>query len=53
MWIQLTYDYLFQEVPEEVYKMAERYDVWKKKKDAEQSYVKGNRNNGRRGYRCT
>ncbi|TGZ47066.1 probable ATP-dependent RNA helicase DDX43 isoform X1 [Temnothorax longispinosus] len=41
-----------QEVPEEVYKMAERYDAWKKKKDAEQSSVRGfNRNSGRSRYR--
>lgn len=35
-----------QEVPEEVYKMAERYDAWKKKKDAEQSYVRSFRGGG-------
>ncbi|KAL0129589.1 hypothetical protein PUN28_001690 [Cardiocondyla obscurior] len=40
-----------QEVPEEVYKMAERYEVWKKKKDIDQSaFGRGNRYNGR-GYR--
>ncbi|KYN40574.1 putative ATP-dependent RNA helicase DDX43 [Trachymyrmex septentrionalis] len=39
-----------QEVPEEVYKMAERYDAWKKKKEQEDPYGRGNRG-GRRGYR--
>lgn len=48
--------FIFQEIPEEVYKMAERYDVWKKKKESEQSCLRGNRNafgGGRRGYRRT
>ncbi|XP_071653663.1 probable ATP-dependent RNA helicase DDX43 [Temnothorax longispinosus] len=40
-----------QEVSEEVYKMAERCDAWKKK-DAEQSCVRGfNKNSGRSHYR--
>ncbi|XP_012540510.1 probable ATP-dependent RNA helicase DDX43 [Monomorium pharaonis] len=44
-----------QEVPEEVYKMAERYEAWKQKKDADQSFLRGNRNSngGRRNYRRT
>ncbi|KAG5339518.1 DDX43 helicase, partial [Acromyrmex charruanus] len=39
-----------QEVPEEIYKMAERYDAWKKKKEQEDPYGRSNRG-GRRGYR--
>jgi len=42
--------FLFQEVPEEIYKMAERYDAWKKKKEQEDPYGRGNRG-GRRSYR--
>ncbi|KYM82907.1 putative ATP-dependent RNA helicase DDX43 [Atta colombica] len=38
-----------QEVPEEIYKMAERYDAWKKKKEQEDPYGRNNR--GRRSYR--
>ncbi|XP_072760670.1 probable ATP-dependent RNA helicase DDX43 isoform X2 [Anoplolepis gracilipes] len=41
-----------QEVPEELYKMAERYDVWKQKKDSERSSLRNGRdgNRNRQGY---
>ncbi|KMQ88194.1 putative atp-dependent rna helicase ddx43-like protein [Lasius niger] len=42
-----------QEVPEELYKMAERYEAWKQKKDSERSYPRNSRdgnNRSRQGY---
>ncbi|XP_029178271.1 probable ATP-dependent RNA helicase DDX43 [Nylanderia fulva] len=42
-----------QEVPEELYKMAERYEAWKQKKDSERSFLRNGRdgnNRSRQGY---
>lgn len=43
---------LFQEVPEELYKMAERYEVWKQKKDSERFGLRNSKdgNRSRQGY---
>lgn len=44
---------VFQEVPEEIYKMAERYEAWKQKKDSERSSLRNGRdgnNRSRQGY---
>lgn len=42
-----------QEVPEELYKMAERFEAWKQKKDSERSCLRNGRdgnNRSRQGY---